>query len=1014
MYRFRVLFTHFGKIAKSKKETLAFMRKTSQIFMLSFVLMLLSFAAFSQNVVTGKVTDTKDGTPVSGVTVTVRGTSTAVQTAADGTFKINAPAGAVLVFTSVGFTSQQATVGSGAVNVALVQSNQQLNEVVVVAYGSRRRGDLTGAVTAISAKDFQKGNIASPEQLLQGKVAGLQITTGGGAPGGGSRIRIRGTSSLNASNDPLVVIDGVPVEGNSINGGGNLLSTINPNDIESMTILKDASATALYGSRATNGVLIITTKKGSSGKIRYNFNTNLSVGVIGKKVDVYNGDEIRSIINADALITGNNGYKNLMGAANTDWQSEVYRPAFGWDNNISAAGSIAKVLPFRLSAGYFTQDGIIMTDKFNRATVGLNLNPKLLNDHLSVNFSLKYANTRYNHANGDAVGASASFDPTQNINSNNKFGGYFEWLNPDGSPVGNNGNATNPNPVSLLKFRSNKETINRLLTNIQLDYKLHFFPDLHVLVNLGIDATSQKGNDNIDSTLVTNQITKGRYSEYKQKKQNVIADVFLSYSKEIKSIKTKLDVLAGHSYQDFETDVYNFPAYSQGGALIPNTTPIFPTDKQQNRLESYLGRVNLTINNKYLLTASIRRDASSRFAKEYRVGYFPAAAFAWKLKDELFKNSNIVSDLKLRVGWGQTGQQDGIGNYGYLTNYSQSTTSAQYQFGNNFYYFYRPAAYYPKLKWETTTTTNLGFDFAFLNNRISGSIDGYIKKTKDLLSTVDQAPGQNFDISLLKNVGTMENKGIEFTLNTTPIKKANLTWDFGFNVTYQHVEITKLNDIYDPAFTGISVSGISGGTANNVGVHQVGYAPFTYYMNQQVYDPATGRPIEGLYEDLNRDGVADDRYYNSKNPAPSFLYGINTQINYKKWFLGLAAHGTVDNYVYNNFASRAGFLNAIQNGSVITNGSRSYSETGFRNAQYLSDYYLENASFFRLDNINLGYNFGKVYHNKASLRLGFSVQNVFVITKYSGLDPENSSSSGVDNTIYPRPRVFSLTANLDF
>lgn len=982
--------------------------------MVSFVLMLLSVAAFSQNVATGKVTDTKDGTPVSGVTVTVRGTKTAVQTAADGTFRINAPAGATLIFTSVGFATQQATVGSNTIEVGLTQANQQLNEVVVVAYGSRRRGDLTGSVTAISAKDFQKGNIASPEQLLQGKVAGLQITSGGGTPGGGSRIRIRGTSSLNASNDPLVVIDGVPVEGNSINGGGNLLNTINPNDIESMTVLKDASATALYGSRATNGVLIITTKKGAKGKIRYNFNTNLSVGTVAKKVDVYTGDEIRAIINADAAITGNNGYKNLMGTANTDWQDEIYRPAMGWDNNISASGAIAQVVPFRISAGYLTQDGLVLTDKFNRATVGLNLSPKLLKDHLSVNFNLKYGNTKYKHADGNAVGAAASFDPTQDIHTNNKYGGYFEWLDGGGQPIGNNGNATNPNPLSLLKFRNNKETINRIITNVQLDYKLHFFPDLHVLLNVGIDATSQKGNDNIDSILVTNQITGGRYTQYKQKKQNWLADVFLSYTKELKSIKSKVDVLVGHSYQDFETNVYNIPSYSQAGKLIATTVPEFATDKQQNRLESYLGRINFSYDNKYLLTASLRRDASSRFAEEFRVGYFPAVAVAWKLKDDFFKSSNVISDLKLRFGLGTTGQQDGIGNYGYLANYSQSNSTAQTQFGNNFYYFYRPSAYYPKLKWETTTTTNLGIDFAFLNNRISGSVDGYIKKTKDLLSVVDQAPGQNFDISLLKNVGTMENKGIEFTINTTPIKKRDMTWDFGFNVTYQHVEITKLNDIFDPSFIGITQSGISGGTSNSIGIHQVGYAPFTYYANQQIYDPATGRPIEGLYEDINRDGVPDDKYYYSKNPAPTIMYGINTQVSYKKWFLGLAAHGSVDNYVYNNFASRAGFLNAIQNGSLITNGSTSYSETGFRNAQYTSDFYLENASFFRLDNINLGYNFGKIYRNKASLRLGASVQNVFVITKYSGLDPENSSSTGVDNTIYPRPRVFSLTANIDF
>lgn len=993
------------------------MRKTlpkiSRILLVWLPLLFLSVAAFAQNVVTGKVTDSKDGSGISGITVTVKGTRTAVQTAADGSYRISAPANATLVFTSVGFATQEKTVNGASVDVSLVQSNQQLNEVVVVAYGTRRKGDLTGAVTSVSAKDFQKGNIASSEQLLQGKVAGLQITSGGGSAGGGSRIRIRNSSSLNASNDPLIVIDGIPVEGNSINGGGNLLNTINPNDIESMSVLKDASATALYGSRATNGVLIITTKKGSKGKIRFNYNNNLSLGVVGKKVDVFTGDEIRAIVNAEAAKSGNNGYKNLLGTANTDWQDLIYQKAFGFDNNISASGSLLNVLPFRLSAGYLTQEGILLTDKFNRATVGLNLSPKFLNDHLSVNFNFKYGNTKYNHANGDAVGAAASFDPTQQVNSTNKYGGYFEWLDGNGKPQGTNGNASNPNPLSLLKFRNNKETVNRVITNVQVDYKLHFFPDLHVLLNAGIDAASQNGNDNIDSILVTNQSTGGRYTQYKQKKQNSLIELSVSYSKELKNIKSRVDALVGHGYQDFVTDVYNFASYSQAGKLITGTTPEFATDKQRNRIESYFARVNYAYDNKYLLTATLRRDASSRFSKENRVGYFPSVAAAWKMKDGFFKNSRTLSELKLRLGWGITGQQDGIGNYDYVPRYSLSGSTAQYQFGNSFYYFYRPSPYYPNLKWETTTTENIGVDFGFLNNRISGSVELYRKKTKDLLSRVDQAPGQNFDITLLRNIGNLENKGVEFTLNTTPIRKADLTWDFGFNVTYQETKITNLTGIIDPSFPGLDVIGINGGTGNYAGKHQVGYAPYTYYLKQQVYDVATGLPIEGLYEDLNRDGTDNDRYFYAHSSTPSVLFGVNTQVSYKKWSIGLAAHGSFDNYLYNNFASRTGVLNAIQNGSLLTNGSRSYLSTGFRNQQYLSDYYLENASFIRLDNINIGYNFGKVYHNKASLRLSGSVQNVFVITKYKGLDPENSGV-GADNIIYPRPTIFSIGANLDF
>jgi iron complex outermembrane receptor protein len=990
------------------------MRKISKKLLVSFSLMLLSIAAFSQNTVTGKVTDSKDGSPASGVTVTIKGTTTATQTATDGTFKINAPANAVLVFSSVGFALQEMPIsGKSSIDVSLVQSNQQMDELVVVAYGTKRKGDLTGAVTSVSSKDFQKGVIASPEQLLQGKVAGLQVTNGGGSAGGGSRIRIRNTSSLNASNDPLIVIDGIPVEGNSINGGGNLLNTINPNDIESMSVLKDASATALYGSRATNGVLIVTTKKGSKGKIRFNYNTTLSIGNVADKVDVFTGDEIRGIVNAEAAKSGNNGYKNLLGTANTDWQDLIYQTALGYDNNLSATGALMNVLPFRLSAGYLTQEGILMTDKFNRATVGLNLAPKLFNDHLSINYNFKYGNTKYNHADGNAVGAAASFDPTQDVYVTNKYGGYFEWLDANGKPQGTNGNASNPNPLSLLKFRSNKETINRYITNIQLDYKLHFFPDLHILANVGIDATSQTGNDNIDSILVTNQSTGGRYAYYKQKKSNTLMEFSLSYSKNLPKYKSKIDVLAGHSYQAFVTDVYNYPIYSQSGNLIAGTTPVFATDKQENRMESYFGRLNYAFDNKYLITATLRRDASSRFSKDNRVGYFPSVAAAWKIKEDFFKNCKVLTDLKLRLGWGITGQQDGIGNYGYLANYSYGTSTAQYQFGNDFYYFYRPSPYYPNLKWETTTTQNLGLDFGFLNNRITGTIEVYSKKTEDLLSRVDQAPGQNFDITLLRNIGNLENNGVEFTLNTIPVKKTNLTWEFGFNITVQDSKITKLTNVVDPNFTGLDVLGISGGTGNYAGKHQVGYTPYTYYLKQQVYSAATGNPIEGLYEDQNRDGVADDRYYYTKTATPTMMFGINTQVDYKKWYLGLAAHGSYNNYLYNNYASRTGVLNSLQNGALLTNGSRDYLNTGFRNQQYLSDYYVQNASFLRLDNINLGYNFGKIIHNKASLRLTGSVQNVFVITKYKGLDPENSGD-GVDNNIYPRPRVFSIGVNLDF
>ena len=988
------------------------------------VFMLTALSALAQNVITGKVTDSKDGSPAPGVTVTVRGTTTATKTGADGTFKITAPANATLVFTAVGFASQQiAAAGKAAVDVVLVQSSQQMNEVVVVAYGTRKRGDLTGSVTSVSAKDFQKGNIASSEQLLQGKVAGLQITSGGGSAGGGSRIRIRSGSSLNSSNDPLIVIDGVPVDGNGVAGSANLLNTINPNDIESMSVLKDASATALYGSRASNGVIIITTKKGSKGKVKYNFNTQFSYSTNPKEVEVLNGDEIRSMIRADGAARGDSTFIKLLGKANTNWQNQVFQNSFGNTTNISASGNIpaGKVdVPFRLSLGYLTQDGTLRTDHFDRYTAALNLTPKFLDDHLSINLNLKYSATHNVFADGGAVGAAVNFDPTQQIYGTNssKYGGYFEWLQSNGVPIATNGGSSQPNPLSLLKFRDNKSNVSRIIGNVQLDYKLHWFPDLHLMANLGTDIASGHGNDNIDSILVTVSNTGGRRTYYKQKKVNRLADLGLFYSKELKSINTKVDVLLQHGYQDFYTDVYNYASFSQRkpNDTIPGTKPTFATDKPEYRLESYLGRMNLTIANKYLLTGSLRRDASSKFAATNRVGYFPAVAAAWKLKDEFFKNANAVSDLKLRFGWGITGQQDGIGYYTYLPVYSQSNVSAQYQFGSTYYSFLRPGAYDANLKWETTTTTNFGLDFGFLNNRISGSVDIYQKKTKDLLSRIDIAPGANFDITLLTNVGNMENKGIEVTLNTVPVRNKDLTWEFGGNFTYSKSKITNLLKQPDPNFKGIDVSGISGGTGNNIGKFAVGYAPYTFFVYKQVYDKTSGRPIEGLYEDINRDGMIDasDRYL-YKKPSPDFLLGLNTQITYKKYSLGMAGHGSFGNYLYNNFNSNHGVLRSVKNPlNFISNASVDYRATGFSNNQYLSDYYIENASFFRLDNINIGYNYGKVWKNKASLKISASIQNVFVITKYKGLDPEISGDSGVDNNIYPRPRVFSLGANLDF
>jgi TonB-dependent starch-binding outer membrane protein SusC len=980
----------------------------------------LSATSFAQTV-TGVVTDSKDGSPAAGVTVTVKGTKTAVKTDAAGAFSIIAPATATLVFSSVSFgTEQLAVAGKTAVSMKLTAANQQLQDVVVVAYGTKKKGDLTGAVTAVSAKDFQKGSINSTEQLLQGKVAGLEITTGGGAAGGGSKIRIRGGASLTASNDPLIVIDGVPVEGNDLKGSPNYLGTINPNDIESISVLKDAASTVLYGSRASNGVILINTKKGGSGKTQFTFSSKYSVARVENFIKVLTGDEIRKIISDEATATGDNKYKNLLGTANTDWQGAIYRQAVGFDNNLSVSGTLKDgfgfKLPYRASIGYLTQDGVIKTNNSQRITGALNLSPKFFNDHLSVNFSLKYSSQATRFADEGAVGAAVAMNPTQPIyDVTSKYGGYYETLQADGKPY----DLATRNPLALLELKQSYGNADRLISNIQLDYKLHFFPDLHVLANLGVDDAYGYSNYSNAASAASDYKTDGRHNIGSQKKRNHLIDLSLFYTKELKSIKSKIDILALHSYQEFTTIDNNYYSrslnsnYGDNNGLILDSKPKYDTYKSENRIEAYVGRVNLTINDKYLISGSIRRDASAKFAELFRVGYFPGVSVGWKLKNEFFKNSSKINELKLRASYGETGNQDGINLYYYQPLYSGSSSTAQYQFGNSFVGFQRPEAYNGDLKWESTASANIGLDFGFLDNRISGSVDVYNKETKDQLARLPAAPGANFSNEVLVNAGNQTNKGIEVSLNLVPVRSKNFTWNLNVNGAYNEGRITNLLKSQVPNFSGIPVGGIAGGTGNSILRLVVNSPAPIFYPSQQVYD-AAGKPIEGLYSDNNRDGKnSDDDRISFKKPAADFLFGLSSVFTIQNFTLGVAAHGQVGNYNYNNFNSNNGALTSIQNSlGFIGNASTNYLDTRFKKPQFLSSYYIENASFFRLDNINLGYNFGAIFKSKTTLVLNASIQNVLVVTKYTGADPE--STGGVDNNIYPRPRIYSFGANISF
>jgi TonB-dependent starch-binding outer membrane protein SusC len=1001
------------------------------------LLVLLGIPAFSQNtMVTGRIADST-GAPLVGATVTIAGSSRGTTTDAKGVYHLAlVPGDKNLVVSAVGYISRQIPIGSSSL-IILSTVNSSLNEVVVIGYGTARKKDLTGSIAVVSEKDFQKGAITTPDQMIAGKVAGVSVITNSGAPGAGATIRIRGGTSINASNDPLIVIDGVPLApeytggGSTIAGTANPLSMINSDDIESFTILKDASATAIYGSRASNGVIIITTKKGRSNGLEMTFNTVNSASTIAKEVSVLNAEQMRSVVEAN----GTAAQIALLGSANTNWQNQIFHTAIGTTNDLSIAGGI-KGLPYRVSLGYQNQDGILRTDNLQKTSVSIALNPVLLDNHLRIDINVKGSleNTRF--ANQGAIGDAIGFDPTQPVYSktkSNRFGGYFEWVDANGNLLSN----IPYNPLGELYENINKSSPERSIGNIQLDYNFPFLPELHVKVNAGYDVALGKGTTFIPDSAASNYNVAnpatlgGSNNVYKQKTSNTVLEYYLNYVKDFKSIKSHLDVIAGYSYNDFLTTNYEYGNYSAARNEISAGDSTAPFDKPENVIISFLARAAYSFDNRFYLTGSIREDGSSRFGpygegvtlstigKGNKWGLFPSGAFKWKINQENFlKNSRIVSDLDLRVGYGVTGQQDGITDYGYLTTYSLAAQNAAYQFGNQYVQGYRPSGYDGGLTWEQTATTNLGVDYGFLNNRITGSVDLYLKKTSHLLESLPQPAGTNFSAYVLENVGNLENKGIEFNISATPIESRNLTWQVNFNIAYNKSKITNLTvDPDDPTFAGIPWAQIQGtGAQGFAQIQAVGYAKNTFNLYQQIYDSKTGLPIEGLFNDVNRDGIINsDDAVKSKSSDPDLFLGFSTNVSWGKWSAGFVVRASFGNYVYDQFLATDGSLSNVLGGSVISNVSTDYLKTRFlgnTTTQFLSDYYLYNASFLKMDNFNIGYNFGRVFNSKSTLRGSIIVQNVFVITKYPGIDPE--ISSGIDGNTYPRPRIYSLGLNLHF
>ncbi|MDB5121147.1 MAG: rane protein [Sphingobacteriales bacterium] len=992
---------------------------TKCLLLAFFVLINLSVFAQTGSI-SGKVLD-ETNQPLPGASVSVKGTDNQTSTDANGNFKLTGiSSGNVSVIVKyIGYQEMEKTVnatGSVTVSFQLQPASTSLNEVVVIGYGSQRKKDLTGSISTVASKDFQKGSIVSPEQLIVGKVAGVSITSNGGAPGGGSTIRIRGGASINAGNDPLIVVDGVPLtnpkngSNRGLAGVANPLSLINPNDIESFTVLKDAASTAIYGSRASNGVILITTKKGKSSKPVVNFNTQFSAAQLQKQIDVLTADEFRTYVNAN----GTASQKAMLGTQNTNWQDEIFQRALSSDNNISITGTTKKV-PYRVSAGFLSQKGVLITDNLKRTSGALSASPKFFKEHLKIDLNLKGTLSKSHFANQSAIGAAASFDPTQPVYDTNQFGNYFEWANTVGGVTTLNPNATR-NPVSLIRTQDNNSDVKRSFGNLQLDYRFHFLPELHANLNLGYDVGSGKGDNYIPATAAQSFSQQGSYTKYRQDVNNKVGEFYLNYIKDLKSIKSNINATAGYGYYDNLTTNNFYPSFRANMDTLPNTTPKFPFDKPQSTLISYYGRLIYTLNDKFILAGSIRTDGSSKFAKENRWGVFPSAALTWRISEEGFlKSLTSLSDLKLRISYGKTGNQEGIDYYPYLAVYGLSGNTSQYQLGNNFFNGYTPAAYDKNLRWEETSTYNAGIDYGFLNNRINGSVDVYFKKTTDLLNTIPIPVGSNFSNEILTNVGNMENKGIEFNISAIPVATKDLNWDLGFNLTYNKNKITKLTAVEDPSFPGNRISGISGGTGTNIQVNSVGYQTNSFYVYKQVYD-ANNKPLEGVYEDLNGDGIINEEkdLYRYKSPNAPILLGFSTRVSYKKWNLNTVLRSSIGNYMYNNLSSNLGVKRNILNpGQYLQNSTTNIFSSQFSNNQFLSDYYIENASFLRMDNLGIGYNVGKMF-SKSSMNLNVyaNCQNVFTVTKYSGLDPE--INNGIDNNFYPRARTFVLGLNLGF
>jgi TonB-linked SusC/RagA family outer membrane protein len=1013
--------------------------------------LLLTVSSFAQtNAIKGHVKDAS-GEPVMGATITVNGKAVGI-TDMDGNFSVDAAPGTNLTFTYLGMTPQTVK-ASKEMSITLQDDSKSLNEVVVIGYGVAKKSDLTGSVTAIKPDSKNKGVVVNAQDMLTGKVAGVNITSNDGTPGGGAKIRVRGGSSLNASNDPLIVIDGLAMDNDGVKGLSNLLSVVNPQDIESFSVLKDASATAIYGSRGSNGVIIITTKKGRKGqKPTVSYSGSVTISEKKNTIDVLSADEFRA--NVERLYGKDSEAYSALGTANTNWQDLIYRTAISHDHNITVSGA-AKSLPYRVSVGYTDQQGIVKTSDFKRATASLNLNPSFFKDHLTLNLNAKgmYARTLY--TDGSVVSSAVRMDPTQdpyNFTSEyhknqlrdkdgnslldqtlKNYGGYFQWskkaeYGDNTWPFTFDSTTQMPNPLSLLDQGSQIAHSRSFIGSADIDYKVHGFEDLRLHATLGADISKGRQSQSF-ATSCTNALYYGSYGGEEILKRNLSLSAYAQYYKDFNKIH-HFDIMAGYEWQHFWRSKNNdyvgyYPETNNDASLAGTERPHTPySEKSESYLVSFFGRANYTLLDRYFLTATVRDDGSSRFKEHW--AWFPSFAFAWKANEEAFlKNANWLSDLKLRLGYGKTGQQAGsIGDYEWIPSYAIST-------GTNGFYpvtgtgeLYRPNNYRPDLKWETTTTYNVGLDWGIMDQRLSGSVDWYYRKTTDLLNYAPLPSMAGYKNQAWQNIGSLKNTGVEAAITWRAIQTKDWFWTMTYNFTYNKNEITDLNGVSENGAPVVNTNiKVGDGSGAYLQANQVGYAMNSYYVYQQVYDK-NGKPIENCVVDRNGDGkINESDKYLYKSPAAPVTMGFSSRLEYKNWDFGFSLRASIGNYVYNNVEQGMSNMNT---GEWFSNSLKYFSNrlksTVERNWQTyeitskLSDYYVKNASFLKCDNITLGYSFNNLFKSSGwhglSGRAYATASNVFTITNYDGLDPE--VGDGYDNNLYPRPFSVVVGLSLNF